>query len=370
MDTETSLVATDDQSGALSSTRSHQVKVHQYNQQYNHDPWYRIPVTHEEQARNFFFHHYVVCESRRTQTHPDCHGIIYKRATEPGYLANLVNAVGLRITLNSNDNSSSWNRHVDGALALIQLRGASQLRNRVGRGIFIHLRTEILIHCLQRRLRVPTILLNSMAEARNYESAEEAPAARLASIVVNICDVISSAKKDTTNRTDLSCFVSKLLSIDTDLEGWAKTLPADYGYTALTSLTGMGDAEVFMGRYDGYSASDFAHTWNLQRCTRIVLHQTLVKSISKHFHTPSSPSMMPSLPLSYEHLSQTSNTIVHKSSVDICSSVPYILHAGATTGTAHTACPTLGNWVLSIMERAERVTGIQKAKLIASTIRQ
>ncbi|CEI59929.1 unnamed protein product [Fusarium venenatum] len=343
------------------------VKVHQYKQWSNHDPWYKISVTHEEQAQNFFFHHYVMCESGQTQTNPDCHGIIYKRATEPGYLANLVNAVGLKITLNSNDNSSSWNRHVDGALALIRLRGASQLRNRVGRGIFLHLRTEILIDCLQRRLQVPTILVNSMAEARNYESAQEAPAARLANIVVNICDLLSSAKKDTTNKTNLSCYISRLLSIDTDLEDWTKTLPAEYKYTALTSPAGMGDAEVFMGRYDGYSNRDFAHTWNLQRCTRIVLRQTLIEAISKHFHTPSSPSMVPSLPLSYEHLFHTSNTIIQKSSVEICSSVLYILHSG---GTAHTASHTLRNWVLSIMERAESVTGIQKAKLIASTIRR
>ncbi|KAH6991536.1 hypothetical protein EDB82DRAFT_119554 [Fusarium venenatum] len=91
-----SSVVTDDRSGALISGRSHQVKVHQYKQWSNHDPWYKISVTHEEQAQNFFFHHYVMCESGQTQTNPDCHGIIYKRATEPGYLANLVNAVGLR----------------------------------------------------------------------------------------------------------------------------------------------------------------------------------------------------------------------------------------------------------------------------------
>ncbi|KAH6991535.1 hypothetical protein EDB82DRAFT_494136 [Fusarium venenatum] len=248
-----------------------------------------------------------------------------------------------------------------------------------------------LIDCLQRRLQVPTILVNSMAEARNYESAQEAPAARLANIVVNICDLLSSAKKDTTNKTNLSCYISRLLSIDTDLEDWTKTLPAEYKYTALTSPAGMGDAEVFMGRYDGYSNRDFAHTWNLQRCTRIVLRQTLIEAISKHFHTPSSPSMVPSLPLSYEHLFHTSNTIIQKSSVEICSSVLYILHSGGKTGkssdlrasciihllwplyiagTAHTASHTLRNWVLSIMERAESVTGIQKAKLIASTIRR
>jgi hypothetical protein len=191
-----------------------QTEAHQSKDRPNHYPWFRLAVTPEDQALHFFFHHYVVQESGRTPTHPDCHGIIYKRATGPGYLANLINAVGLiglaymrnapplihaasqpfsralrgicaalvdpseassdqmlvavmllalyevslvshagqvthnnnpeqTVTFNSNANLSSWSRHVDGALALIQLRGVGQLRNRIGRSIFLHLRTEI-----------------------------------------------------------------------------------------------------------------------------------------------------------------------------------------------------------------------------------
>lgn len=193
---------------------SQQVKVYQSRDRPSHCPWFRLAVTPEEQALNFYFHHYVVHESGRTPTHPDCQGIIYKRATEPGYFANLIHAVGLsglaytrnapklthaatqafsralrgicaalldpseassdqmlvavmllalyevsRLPLpgqldnsinlkqtasfNSPANLSSWSRHVEGALALIQLRGAGQLRNRIGRSIFLHLRTEI-----------------------------------------------------------------------------------------------------------------------------------------------------------------------------------------------------------------------------------
>lgn len=43
----------------------------------------------------------------------------------------------------SENNLRSWDRHVDGALTLVQLRGVSQLRNRIGRSIFRNLRTEI-----------------------------------------------------------------------------------------------------------------------------------------------------------------------------------------------------------------------------------
>ena len=99
-----------------------------------------------------------------------------------------------------------------------------------------------------------------MAEARNYEPAQEAPAARLADIIVNACDIISSIKDDITEKTNLSCFVSTLMSIDTDLENWTRTLPADYDYTTVTSPSGMADAEAFMRHYDTYSNMEITNT--------------------------------------------------------------------------------------------------------------
>ncbi|KAF5242142.1 hypothetical protein FANTH_8774 [Fusarium anthophilum] len=278
-----------------------QAKVHPSQDQSSHYPWFRLAITPEDQALHFFFHHYVVPESGRSPTHPDCHGIIYKRAIEPGYLANLINAVGLAglaysknapmlvdsarqafsralrgicavlvdpteaasdqmlvavmllalyetVTLHPTADLSPWSRHVDGALALMQLRRAGQLRNRIGRSIFLHLRTEILIDCLQRGLKVPEVLIDLMVEARRNETEQEAPAALLADIVVNVCAAMPLTEKYVTDERTLSSRVSRLLSIDTDLEDWAQMLPAEYGYEARTKTSDLGEAELFMGR--------------------------------------------------------------------------------------------------------------------------
>ncbi|KAH6962870.1 hypothetical protein DER45DRAFT_590758 [Fusarium avenaceum] len=423
---------------------SQQVKVYQSRDRPSHCPWFRLAVTPEEQALNFYFHHYVVHESGRTPTHPDCQGIIYKRATEPGYFANLIHAVGLSglaytrnapklthaatqafsralrgicatlldpseassdqmlvavmllalyetASFNSPANLSSWSRHVDGALALIRLRGAGQLRNRIGRSIFLHLRTEILIDCLQRGLRVPIILTNSMAEARNNETAQEAPASRLADIIIDACDVTCLAREDVTDEINLSIFVTRLLSIDTDLNCWAQTLPSEYEYMTQTCPQGLREAELYMGRYDMYSSAEIANTWNLYRCTRIILRQTLIEAVLKFFPTPSSPSILPFLPVAYRDLLHISDKIIQETSSDICYSAAYILHnlEGAdkpsdlrvayavhllwplsVAGRAHTATDTLRGWVISTMETIRDATGIQKAKRIALNLQR
>ncbi|RBA15385.1 hypothetical protein FPRO05_12459 [Fusarium proliferatum] len=412
-----------------------QAKVHHSQDTASHYPWFRLEVTPEDQVLPFFFHHYVLPESGRSPTHPDCHGIIYKRATEPGYLANLINAVGLAglaylrnaptlinsarksfshalrdicaalmdpseassdqmlvavmllalyetVAYNSDGGLSPWSRHVDGAMALLQLRGAGQLRNRIGRSIFHSLRSEILINCLQRRLPVPTVLIDFMAEAHSNETEQEAPAARLADIVVSLCASLSAAEEDITDEEILSSHVSRLLSIDADLKDWAETLPTEYGYNTRTKPSDLDEAGVFMGRYDIYSSVEIANTWNLQRCARIIVRQALVETLSKYFHIPPCSSFS----ASYRDLLQTSAIVIKETSSDICCSISYILHAfneaGKSSGlraahalhllwplyiagTTHNSTEALRDRIISTMEDIKDAAGIQQAKRIA-----
>jgi hypothetical protein len=54
-----------------------------------------------------------------------------------------INNLDQTVTSDFDSDSNPWDKHVDGALALIQLRGAAQLRNRISRSIFLNLTTEI-----------------------------------------------------------------------------------------------------------------------------------------------------------------------------------------------------------------------------------
>ncbi|PYI23948.1 hypothetical protein BO99DRAFT_439324 [Aspergillus violaceofuscus CBS 115571] len=411
----------------------------------DHDPWPTVTVPPEDQALHFFFHHYVVHEPGRPPSHPDCLGIIYKRATGPGYLANLIVAVGLAslahvrnapmlghaasravsralrdmraaladpssaasdqmlvavmllalfetVTPDGDGNVGSWDRHVNGAVALIHLRGVGQLRNRIGRGIFLHARTEILINCLQRGLRVPAMLLKMMQEARHYATEHEAPASQLAELVADACAVLASCKEGSMDALNLFRCVSAILAVDTDLERWPETLPAEYEYTTCTRQSDVQDAGVCrLGRYDAYTSVDVAHTWNLQRCARILLHQAVVEVLQQLLHQqPSSLSALQPLPKPCGHLLDISSTLIEELSKDICYSVQYFLareKAGKPrdlraasimpllwplylAGTSHSCSDALHDWVIQKMKAIEEISGIQRAKLMAAEIRR
>ncbi|KAJ5333362.1 uncharacterized protein N7506_007145 [Penicillium brevicompactum] len=427
---------------ALSCNLSHETMNRQPQEPLSHDPWMKVKVSPEQHGLHFFFHHYLVNVAGQASSHPDCLATLYARAREPGYLANLASAVGSAslahqqnastliraasqsysnairdirvaladhaeaasdqmlvavmllalyetVTLNFDNDLNSWDRHVNGALALVQLRGVSQLRNRIGRSIFLNLRTEILINSLQHRVQVPLRLVHWMVEARHYETAQEPPAARLAIIIVQACRVLALVKEDMMNQAKLPQLISNLLSVDDDFVGWSESLPAEYGCETVTSP----DHSIlaYLGRYDIYSSADIAHSWNLQRCARIVIRQALVEAITMHLQAPSPVTSSASLPASHRDVLRMFDTEIYENASHICYSVPYVLRSygkpikpgtlrAAYTvhllwplyiaGTAYTATDALREWVIARMEMIEEATGIQRARLMATHVQQ
>lgn len=59
----------------------------------------------------------------------------------------------------------AWTEHINGAAALIKLRGRSQLRSRVGIGIFLQATSHLLISCVQRELPMPVEISELRHEA-------------------------------------------------------------------------------------------------------------------------------------------------------------------------------------------------------------
>lgn len=191
------------------------------------------------------------------------------------------------------------------------------------------------------------------------------------------------------NEAKLPQLISKLLSVDNDFVCWSESLPSEYGYETVTSPD---DSIVaYLGRYDMYPSADIAHTWNLLRCARIILHQALVEAISIHFKAPSPVSSSASLPVPHRDMLRISNTEIYENTSHICYSVPYVLHfcgkpvkpgnlrAACTVpllwplyiaGMAHSASDALREWVIARMEMIKEATGIQRARLMASHVQQ
>jgi hypothetical protein len=201
-----------------------------------------------------------------------------------------------------------------------------------------------------------------MSEARILETAQERPAGSLADIIVEACSLLASNE----NKANPSSYILAFLAVDEKLESWANTLPAKYKYRISTPDNA--------GRQDVYPDIDMLYTWNLQRCTRIILRQTLIETLSPQ-----------------HDLLHASDAIIQENSSDICYSIPYALHfcdrpgqSGQMraacivpllwplyiAGTARTAVNTVRAWVLLQMKTIQEVTGIQRARVMALDIQR
>ncbi|GKZ28070.1 hypothetical protein AbraCBS73388_010211, partial [Aspergillus brasiliensis] len=66
-------------------------------------------------------------------------------------------------------------------------------------------------------------------EARDLETAQEAPSSSLADIIVEACAVLASITDDTINKESPSRHISRLLSVDEDLKRWSQKISTAHG---------------------------------------------------------------------------------------------------------------------------------------------
>ncbi|PWY72183.1 hypothetical protein BO94DRAFT_252030 [Aspergillus sclerotioniger CBS 115572] len=400
------------QPGSDTSDERQQGLIHSWVQQSMHK-LYATPSLpcRDQQPLQFFIHHYISEYAALSYGRRSSFQSIYSQAPAHGYLSNVVQAVGMaslanlhhsphfrqaafkryssvlrgiRLALTEPNhtvseqllvtvmllnlfeivtcdgiNLSSWNQHERGELALCYLWNLNQLQSPTGRNIFIHLRTEVLINCLQQRKPIPSMMLKWIAEARRFEDVQETPAGQLADIIVRICAFISFVKNPSSTDA-LSRYISEVLSIDKELEAWS----AKYQNESMT-------------------ADDLSHnlsminTCNLCNCARIILHETRHQVLLQRrnlFRLPSSSFHNPILTVSY--------TAIRNSIRSICSSVPIVqayfrnkqggIPAGCgmtliwplfVAGTASSATPTERDWISLQLRQIGESNGLQRAKV-------
>jgi hypothetical protein len=116
--------------------------------------------------------------------------------------------------------SRSWLGHVQGASALLELRGASQMHTALGRQIFEHLRSQILLRCSLMRRQTPSTIITLSEECKRFRTSS---ADELASIS-NEIGQLRSERPFRPHPLDSECLdrdiIRRCLSLGFKLEAW------------------------------------------------------------------------------------------------------------------------------------------------------
>ncbi|KAL2872595.1 Zn(II)2Cys6 transcription factor [Aspergillus lucknowensis] len=245
-----------------------------------------------------------------------------------------------------------WTSHIYGASALLELRGQQELQDAEALKLFIQLRFQIIISCVQRGLRVPRSLLECNKLAMYLRPQMEAHCDR----VIYIIGQLANLRADIFGGilTDTREILSRAYSMEADLIAWIAVAPSQFLYTTIEHPapnywmgTSAHQPPLYNNRYHLYHDLWVCHTWNQYRCARIMLCEIILSCLRQLFRPSSEGSYSYSyyskdLQRQIVSLRRTSRDLAQ----DICASAPYHFGADSLNGAGeHRGIPASQTYI-------------------------
>ncbi|KYK59831.1 hypothetical protein DCS_00965 [Drechmeria coniospora] len=216
----------------------------------------------------------------------------------------------------------AWSVRVDGAVQYVKERGPGQLKMKAGLDFFISVRTQMILRSLTTG-KAPSLELDwwtastdSNQHAQHFHKLS-LRAAETKNEVVRLLECGQTPHSmDVMQRMMRQC-----QELDEKIAGMLRELPTCFrwrtvGWEEFDGHRGYANAEVFPGRVDKYADMIVANTWNVMRCTRLMLASLMVRATAwlvwpADYH----------MSASYESSAKLSTELL----ADIVASVPYHL---------------------------------------------
>ncbi|KAB8274354.1 hypothetical protein BDV30DRAFT_209297 [Aspergillus minisclerotigenes] len=234
------------------------------------------------------------------------------------------------VTSRAPGNIEKWTNHIYGAAALLEVRGPEQLQDEDGLKLFVQLRFQIIICCLQRAMRVPDSLIDCSKVAMFLRTRADVYGDRL----IGIAGRLSNLRADINMGllVDPHEILSAAYGIEAELMGWIAALPPEFLYTNVegptlsdisSNMWGQGP-HPYNNKYHVYNDLWTCHTFNQYRCARIIVSEIILTCLRQlSLNVPAAAISNDLL----EHCTRLRNT-TRQLANDICASVPYHFSVG------------------------------------------
>ena len=198
-------------------------------------------------------------------------------------------------------------------------------------------------------------------QIRTYETADEAPINQVNEILIRLCSLRASMKDGASSSH--AAFFTSLLSVDAELASCFKTCPSNLTYTTVNAKSSSSN-NAYADHYHIYPNHAAATILNNYRCTRVIIHDRVLKYLSD---IPTPPS--PDLARLHSIQRETSKTIISKITDQICASVPYYFGAHnqhqTPTYTPKAICGYFLRWPLFVVAGTDSVPDSMREWAIA-----
>ena len=210
----------------------------------------------------------------------------------------------------------AWAAHLNGAAALIKIRGPEQMKTVAGRRLFGQITAMLATSCLQQDIALPGHIFKLRLELDKYVNIKDITWEnhRVLIVFTNLYAAVKNGKL-----TDLHEILRQSLELDKKLVQIFSN--ATHDWTFSTIYTDDDPELIHNGRFHIYQHALSAQMWNGMRAIRIMLNEMVRNVLLRGF------SMKPPLFVHKDHTEQLqkSTDALYQISSDIMSSVPQYL---------------------------------------------
>ncbi|KAE8452695.1 hypothetical protein EG329_013954 [Mollisiaceae sp. DMI_Dod_QoI] len=181
-----------------------------------------------------------------------------------------VMVLGIFETLTGNNERSlaAWTEHINGAAALVKLRGRDQFNTPAGKRMFLQVTGSLMLSCVQRTVAMPQHIVDLRKEATKFID-EESPAWQTSGVIIDFTIFRSSVRE--CKIVGPRAVIEAALEIDRRFIAIYENLPEDWKYD--TVYTDKTPHLIWNGNYHVYKERWIAHIYNGTRTCRILLHE-------------------------------------------------------------------------------------------------
>ena len=297
-------------------------------------------------------------------------------ASDSTLLAVLLLDLYEKITNNNPRSIGSWMSHINGALALVDMRKEPLLQDYNGIRLSARLSTNLLISCVSANSPVPPALVKLRADLEPFVNIDD-PKWRISGLVVKYANLKGAIQDGCLHSSDV---IARATDLDCEFMLLAKYMPSSWQYNTI-HLDEASD-QVFDLHYDTYPDHMIAQGWNVLRVMRMLLNDMIrVEYASKGTKSFNNTS------------SYRSSTIltgcINDIAKEICASVPQFTNYRKTKARVKGHCTTqklrcytllfplyvaglhasaatrIKSWIINQLRYMSKEMGIRNASVIA-----
>ena len=284
-----------------------------------------------------------------------------------------------KITNNNPRSIDSWMSHINGALALVNMRKEPPLQDYTGIRLSARLSTNLLISCVSAKSPVPPALVKLRSDLEPFLNKDD-PKWRISGLVVKYASLKGAIQDGCLHSSDI---ITRATDLDREFMLLAKYMPPHWFYNTI-HLEESSD-RVFEWHYHTYPDHMIAQSWNVLRVMRVLLNDI----IRVEYASRGTKSFNDSF--SY-HGSSILTGYIDDIAKEVCASVPHFTNHEKTISRVEAHCTAqklrcytllfplyvaglyasattrIKPWIVKQLRFMSKAMGIQNASFIADVL--